>query len=508
MSYQYRVAGQPVTLVLDPTVVAIRFEDDLPKSSRARAAEAVSGMRPFSARFEVPGERLTLVPIRPPSMGGIRPADAIDALDTRPEVAKAMPVFRVGHNQVVPTDRIILAARLPTDLPRIMAKYELTPLREREGETLVRVAQHVDVFELCSALDADAMIDFAEPDFVTIGRHISSRASQSPPVTVDPLAAGQYAMTITRAFDAQALQGGSRDIRIAILDEGVDTLHPDLKPAVADRYDAIDNDSYQEPNRWDGHGTACAGLAAAVPGNGTGVRGAGAGCALVPVRIAQSLAKGGAWSTTNETIARGIDWAWREGRADVLSNSWGGGSPSNSIIRAFDRARCQGRGGRGCVVVIAAGNYASAVTFPATLPGVLTVSASNEFDEIKTPTSGDHETWWGTSYGPQVSVAAPGVHNLTTDISGANGYVVGDYTATFNGTSSATPIVAGACGLLLSARPDLHELDVRDAICQTADKIGAEPYIDGRNDYAGYGRLNVLRALLAVRPTRPAEPGG
>jgi len=96
-------------------------------------------------------------------------------------------------------------------------------------------------------------------------------------------------------------------------------------------------------------------------------------------------------------------------------------------------------------------------------------------------------------------VAAPGVHNLTTDISGPGGYALGGYTPTFNGTSSATPIVAGACSLVLSANANLTEAQVRRIIMGTADKVGPFPYKNKRNDYFGYGRLNVLAALNAAR---------
>lgn len=104
-------------------------------------------------------------------------------------------------------------------------------------------------------------------------------------------------------------------------------------------------------------------------------------------------------ATSNSIIRRAIDWSWENG-ADILSNSWGGGSPSSAIMNAFERARTQGRNGKGCVIVIAAGNDSGPVTFPGTLDNVLTVSASNEFDEFKTKTSQDKETWWGSNFGP------------------------------------------------------------------------------------------------------------
>jgi subtilisin family serine protease len=231
--------------------------------------------------------------------------------------------------------------------------------------------------------------------------------------------------------------------------------------------------------------------------------GIGGGCSLLAVRIAYSPAPQADWVTSNAVIRRAIDWAWQRGRADVLSNSWGGGAPSTAITNAFERARTQGRGGKGCVIVIAAGNASGPVDFPGNFSNMLTVSASNEHDEPKTTTSQDGEFWWGANFGPEVVVAAPGVHNYTTDISGEKGYNPGgtgavvdaNYVHNFNGTSSATPIVAGAVGLVLSANRNLTEAQVREVIRDSADKVGSVPYVNGRNDRMGYGRLNVYRAV-------------
>lgn len=284
------------------------------------------------------------------------------------------------------------------------------------------------------------------------------------------------------------------------MDEGVDVNHPDLRATIVATFDAKDNDQDQQPNDWDGHGTACAGLAAALPAETGGYRGVAGGCSIMAARIAYSPADGADWITTNSMIVKSIDWAWQN-RADVLSNSWGGGPPSNAIINAFERARTQGRSGKGCVIVIAASNDDGPVVFPATLPNVLTVSASNEYDEPKTKTSADGEQWWGSCFGPEVDVAAPGVHNYTTDISGAAGYNEGggalndDYFATFNGTSSATPLVAGVAALILSANPNLREASVRRVIKQTADKVGQVIYTNGRNDRMGNGRINARKAV-------------
>lgn len=495
MAYTYKVMGKEVTLDVDPAVVAVRFDPLIPRSMRAQATED-AGAGPFSSRFEIPGEALTIVPVGYVTSDPDKATKTITRLNVQPEVEQTLPVFRVGGNRVVAADRVIVGIKDPVDIPAIEAKYALSLVEARDNSAVYQIPAKTDVFELCATLDHDSMVRFAEPDFITIGKHIPSKSSSTTPSVALPQAAEkQYAMNITQARAAWEVQLGLLSITIAILDEGVDTKHKDLAGAISKTFDGTDNDPYQEPNSWDGHGTACAGLAGgAGKESDNGVLGSGTGCSIMPIRIAYSGHEGGPWVTSNSIISRSIKWAWENG-ADVLSNSWGGGAPSNEIAEHFENARTKGRGGLGCVIVVAAGNSNGPVQFPGTVPNILTVSASNEFDQLKTPTSADGENWWGTCFGPEISVAAPGVHNRTTDIGGVAGYTDGDYSPNFNGTSSATPIVAGACGLVLSCNRNFQEEQVREIIIRSADKVGAYEYVDGRNDYFGYGRLNVLNAV-------------
>lgn len=498
MAYQYKVAGETVTLDVDPSVIAVRFAN-VPASHRANLLVRM-GIGPYSQRIDLPREGLSIVPAVPPSgfapahTGRALHAETFEALDAETDVLQSKPVFRIGANQAVATDRIIFGVADNAAAETLLERFQLIPV-DRSAERLVaRVPEGVDVFDIVHAAEDAPGVLYAEPDFVIVGRHLPMRVAADFPIVPAAVTSTQYAMRITRAEEAWALQAGDPEIRIAILDEGVDALHPDLQPQIADSFDAVDGDQYQQPNAWDGHGTACAGLAAAVAQGPGGVQGSGRGCSILAVRIAYSAVPNGPWQTSPTIIADAIDWATAN-RAAIISNSWGGGLPSNAIVFAIDRARSQGRGGLGSVVVIAAGNSDGPVQFPANLPGVLAVSASNEYDEAKTPNSADGESFWGSCYGPEVDVAAPGVHNLTTDISGSGGYAPGNYAPAFNGTSSATPIVAGACGLVLSGRPDLTEEEVRRIIAATADKVGQFSYSGGRNDHMGSGRLNVLAAI-------------
>jgi thermitase len=498
MAYQYKVAGETVTLEVDPSVIAVKF-DDVPASSKANLLESM-GLGPYSQRIDLPREGLSIIAAVPPS--GFAPADAspafhaetFKALEAAEGVLQSRPVFRIGANQAVATDRVILGVADNASADALLERFRLAEVSRSAERLVARVPQGVDVFDVVDATEGMPGILYAEPDFVIVGRHLPKRAAADFPIVPASVTSTQYAMKITKAEQAWAIQPGNSEVRIAILDEGVDALHPDLKLQIAASFDAIDGDHYQQPNGWDGHGTACAGLAAALAQGPGGVQGSGRGCSILAVRIAYSAMANGPWQTSPNIIAIAIDWAAANGAA-VISNSWSAGLPSNAILFAIDRARAQGRGGRGCVVVAAAGNANGPVEFPANMPGVLAVSASNEYDQAKTPDSADGETFWGSCFGPEVDVAAPGVHNLTTDISGSGGYAPGNYAPTFNGTSAATPIVAGACGLVLSKRPSLTEAQVREIIAATAEKVGQFTYANGRNDHMGSGRLDVLAAV-------------
>jgi subtilisin family serine protease len=103
---------------------------------------------------------------------------------------------------------------------------------------------------------------------------------------------------------------------------------------------------------------------------------------------------------------------------------------------------------------------------------------------------------------------APGVFIWTTDISGPAGYDAGDFTKTFNGTSSATPAVAGAAALMISANPALSAASIRDLLGNTAKKV------QGQTTWTpelGWGRLDVGNAVAAAKvagaapSVKPAE---
>src|SRR5690606_13491708 len=113
------------------------------------------------------------------------------------------------------------------------------------------------------------------------------------------------------------------------------------------------------------HGTACAGIIAAEANNNIGVAGVAPLCKLIPVNI--TVTTDGVFGTFAQ-IASAIDWSWDDGGADVLSNSWGGGTASSLLKDAIHRAVTLGRNGKGCVVVFSSGNNDSGLSSPAIFP--------------------------------------------------------------------------------------------------------------------------------------------
>jgi subtilisin family serine protease len=413
------------------------------------------------------------------------------------EMLVALP--RSGDLALVPTATLIVEGATRAELKSLRDKFGLEVLDEgAEGKVLLRAPDggHQGVKKAAEAARAayeSGNVRAAHPNFVRVMRQIKPSAAGGQPLwnhanDGNPGVPGAD----VAAPAAWTLTKGRAEVRVAVLDEGVDADHPALKPAVVADKDFVDRHPTSKPDGNDAHGTACAGI---VVSRDTKTPGLAPQCSLVAVRIAKGDGDDG-WVFDDFKTADAIDFAWKDGKADVLSNSWGGGPPVDVISLAFERARTKGRGGKGCVIAIATGNSNNAVGYPATLPDVLAVGASSPWDERKSPTSKDGENWWGSCFGPQLSLLAPGVKIATTDIRGSAGYGSGDFVTSFNGTSSATPHVAAAAALILSLVPNLTEKKVRDAITGSADRLAA----NGRRDnFVGWGRLNLYAALRLAR---------
>ena len=258
---------------------------------------------------------------------------------------------------------------------------------------------------------------------------------------------------------------------IAILDTGVDIDHPDLKANIwtnakeaegAEEYDDDGNGFNDDVHGWDfvnqtgrigdwnGHGTHCAGIAAAVGGNGIGIVGANPDALIMPVTVMQSDGTGDV-----ATIIKGIDYAVANG-ADIISMSFGSYGESRAEEQALGRAYQK------AVLVAAAGNdgmclnhahpergqFAPKPMYPASYTFVLGVQAMDSegyragfsnYDD-----NGPTYSEWGEDKLYNYELLAPGVNIEST-------YPGGNYKS-LNGTSMATPMVAGALSRLIQTK--------------------------------------------------------
>ncbi|UOR10830.1 S8 family peptidase [Halobacillus amylolyticus] len=269
-----------------------------------------------------------------------------------------------------------------------------------------------------------------------------------------------YGIPQINADDVQAQGTTGNGVKVAILDTGIDASHEDL--AVAGGESFVDG----EPNPFnDGnsHGTHVAGTVAGV-NNTLGVLGVAPSVSLYAVKVLNSEGSG-----SYSGIAQGIEWAISKDM-DVINMSLGGSRGSNTLEQAVNNAYEQG-----LVVVAAAGNSGSkgrknTIGYPAKYASAIAVGA---VDSSNTRAS-------FSSVGDELEIMAPGV-NILSSIPG-NAY---DY---YNGTSMASPHVAGAAALILADDPTLTNVQVRQVMNETATPLG-------ESFYYGNGLVNVQAAV-------------
>ncbi|MDQ7092367.1 S8 family serine peptidase [Desulfosporosinus sp. PR] len=283
----------------------------------------------------------------------------------------------------------------------------------------------------------------------------------------DSLYPQQWGLTKIEAQKAWNLGFTGNGITVAVVDTGVDLNHPDLKDNILPGYNAITGvtggTTIQDNN---GHGTHVSGIIAA-EANGIGVVGVAYQAKILPVKALTKQGEG-----TDDCIADGITWA-ADHSAKIINLSLGSDSESDVLKEALQYAA-----DKGCLIVAAGGNLEdnlTTISYPAADPLVLAVTATDSNDQIAS----------FSLPGPQAGLAAPGVNIASDYWQNSSGY------ASLDGTSMASPFVAGAAALVWSAHPDLNAQQVRVALENSARDLGAA----GRDNSYGFGRVDAYWAV-------------
>ncbi|MBK0009789.1 peptidase S8 [Bacillus sp. S35] len=273
----------------------------------------------------------------------------------------------------------------------------------------------------------------------------------------DPFFAYQYGPQKVQAPDAWDVTTSNGNIKIAIIDTGVQLNHPELAIKLWPGYNFVEGNL--NPNDGNGHGTHVAGIAGALTENSLGIAGIAPSASIIPVRALDNSGNG-----TLSNIANAITYSTNAG-AKVINLSLGSSQGSITLENAINQAWNQG-----VVIVAAAGNEASnTLTYPAAYQNVIAV-ASTDINDQKSDFS---------NYGTWVEVSAPGSTILST--------YTGSYYAYLSGTSMACPHVAGLAALL--AAQGKNNVQIKNTILSTCDPV------PGTGLYWTYGRINANRAV-------------
>jgi len=391
----------------------------------------------------------------------------------------------------------------------------LSPL-DRTAEKLT-LRPGLSVSAAIKALLRNPNVRYAEPDFLLTHATLSNDPLYTDGSLWGMLGAGStpanpYGSNAAAAWAAGYTGAGS--VYIGIIDEGIQTTHPDLAANIGRNPgeicgDGIDNDGngyIDDCNGWDfvsnnatvydagedSHGTHVAGTIGGVGGNGLGVAGVNWNVRMLSGKFLGP--NGGATSAAIQAVDYFTDLKTRHGLNIVAtSNSWGGGGFSQALLDAINRG-----GDRGILFIAAAGNNGVNIDGGAYYPAAYQcTSASRSWDcviSVASITSAGALSSFSNYGAATVDIAAPGSGIWST-------LPVGTY-GNYSGTSMATPHVSGAAALCASVNPSLSAQQIRSAILSTA---APTPSLAGKT--VSGGRLDIGAMISACLPSTKSVSG-
>lgn len=346
----------------------------------------------------------------------------------------------------------------------VIVKYKETsdePINELIEKVEVPKGESTD--NLIEELEEQKDVEYAEPNYL-----FKKMESPNDPAYID-----QWHHKRLGTGAAWTKTMGSKELIVAIIDDGIDRNHEDLKGKIVNAYDTIRNRKHIIPKG--AHGTHIAGIIAGSANNGIGGTGVAPNVKLMPINVFD-----GEYADTADIIDA-IHYAVQQ-KANIINMSLGDTSYSESLNKAVQEAYK-----KGVLIVAAAGNEGDMGenvqrVYPAAFSHVISVAATNSSD--KRPSY--------SNYHSTVDIAAPGDDILSTLPNGKYGWM--------SGTSMATPMVAGVAALIWSHEPKLNKTEVEYRLYDSAVDLGTK----GKDIYYGNGRVNAKKALEMKTLTKPS----
>ncbi|WP_313998568.1 S8 family peptidase [uncultured Paenibacillus sp.] len=364
-------------------------------------------------------------------------------------------------------DEVVVRFRTPPSdeqMNAIMRQIDGKAVRKL-GYTHVFTSKSMDVEKLMRYFAESWKPVYVEPHYLYL---TNEEADESPggdgkPIVPNDLLYAQYQWNLPQIETEKGwnLSKGSEEVKIAVLDTGVQADHPDLVGKLAEGLNMIDDNL--APDDDVGHGTHVAGIIAASVNNGEGVAGMSWYNKIMPVKVLDATGAG-----TTYSVAEGIIWATDHG-AKVINMSLGNYASAmflqDAIRYAYDRD---------VVLIAASGNDdTDRPGYPAAYPEVVAVAATDARARKAA----------FSNYGDYIDVAAPGDNIPST--------YPGNQYAALSGTSMASPHVTALAALIRSVNPALTNVEVMELLRTSATDLGDK----GKDVYFGYGQIDVARAL-------------
>lgn len=372
----------------------------------------------------------------------------------------------------------------------IIVKYQSPGRLADHGRVARRMGNHLEVVKLDDAagneseesrtdrlwrkirqIRLDRNVLYAEPNF---RGHFEETLPATPN---DPGYSSQWWLPAVGDREMWALGRGTGVI-VAVIDTGVDLDHPDLIPALLPNgYNFGDGNTI--PHDVLGHGTRVAGIIAARQNNALGVSGLAPEARILPIKINA----GGQNTFSSDRLAKAIFYAVEQG-ARIINLSLTVDQETRTVQEAIQSAL-----DKGIIVVAAAGNIGGAVEFPATMPGVFAVAATDQSRRLSS----------SSNWGSEILVAAPGSNVLSTALGG------GIAAAIPGGTSFAAPVVSATIADMWSINPALPVDVIARQLRETTSAILGGTYTFGNLHAGAAGNSLVPRLRLGKQQFSSAD---